>query len=215
MPNYVKHTLVIVGEQADIDLVCKTICNAEHGGIDFNNIIPMPEILHNVTSPVRIISEFEYKAQEDKKLADSLLGKEERFFTGGGITEKMQKELIKEHGYDNWYDWSCAKWGTKWNACDVSRPEMGDRNGMTTATLHFDTAWSCPFPVLEELSKLFPMVTLEVIYADEDWSNNCGEFELRAGEVIMENIPEMGSDEAKRIATEMWGPLDDDEEFEN
>lgn len=30
--------------------------------------------------------------------------------------EKQAKELIKKYGYADWYDWSIANWGTKWNA---------------------------------------------------------------------------------------------------
>jgi hypothetical protein len=217
MPNYVKHTVVIIGEQSDIELVVKSITNAEHGGgIDFNKVIPMPVELQGTRSPVKIISEKEYKKQEELKAKNSALGiSKTDMFNDDGITEAVQKDLIKRFGADNWYDWSCKHWGTKWNACDSEPPTMGERNGMTTATFNFETAWSCAYNVLEEISKNFPNVTIETMFADEDWGSNCGTFELRNGEVIDECIPDSGSEEAKMIATEMWGKWDDEEEDED
>jgi hypothetical protein len=47
---------------------------------------------------------------------------------------------------------------------------------------------------------MFPEVTFEVKYADEDFGYNVGEFVLFGGEVVSENIPDGGSVEALEIA---------------
>lgn len=216
MPNYVKHKVVIIGEQTDVELVIASICNHDKGiGIDFEKVKPMPEELHNVVSPIQIISEAEYKKQIEERNTKIALGEPEQPFGMSnvrGITQKMYDDYIKRFGAADWYEWACKNWGTKWNACDSEPAEMGERNGMTTATLRFETAWSCAVPVLEEVSRNFPNVTVEVMFADEDWSYNCGTFELRNGELVDEYIPEGGSREAKKIATEMWGNFEDEDE---
>lgn len=43
----------------------------------------------------------------------------------------------------NWYDWSLANWGTKWNAYDCSNGNDGE-----AAWIQFDTAWNIPRPVI-------------------------------------------------------------------
>jgi hypothetical protein len=88
------------------------------------------------------------------------------------FTEEELIELNKI-GYFNWYDWSNKCWGTKWNAYDVVRSE--DR-------VQFDTAWGCPYPVIEALSEKFPYETIKVLYADEDIGSNCGAFIIKNGE---------------------------------
>ena len=82
----------------------------------------------------------------------------------------------KEHGENNWYDWSCSNWGTKWNASD-SEVE-GD-------TIQFSTAWSHPEPVIEKLSKRFPDVEFTVSWEEEQGYG--AEYTILDGEVYDEN----------------------------
>ncbi len=78
-------------------------------------------------------------------------------------------------------DFARKHWGTKWNACEsVANASAG--------TAQFDTAWSCPAPVFEALSKKFPDDVIEVTFADEDIGSNCGSFTLKAGEHIASNV---------------------------
>ena len=45
----------------------------------------------------------------------------------------------EEHGSNNWYDWSIAYWGTKWDVKDVDIDDDGE-----SVTFRFDSAWSPP-----------------------------------------------------------------------
>lgn len=77
----------------------------------------------------------------------------------------------------NWYDWSIAHWGTKWNCYEIDFIEE-------EFTYAFSTAWSAPEPVIRELSRLFPEITITHMWCDEDWlSGNCGEIEIENGEI--------------------------------
>jgi len=59
----------------------------------------------------------------------------------------------------NWLDWRISNWGTKWNSYSTVLDDKG--------RIVFDTAWSCPNPVLLALSKLFPDVELHIETFDE------------------------------------------------
>lgn len=50
-------------------------------------------------------------------------------------TGKANLDSLLYTKFTNWYDWSCAYWGTKWNACDTRVKDN---------FLAFDTAWSPP-----------------------------------------------------------------------
>lgn len=80
-------------------------------------------------------------------------------------------------GFLHSMDFARDSWGTKWNACE-SKHDIG------AGTAKFETAWSCPVPVLLALSKRFPNEQIKVVYADEDIGSNCGTFTFLNGEKI-------------------------------
>lgn len=90
-------------------------------------------------------------------------------------------ENFRACGYLHSMEFARKVWGTKWNACEPkAEPDEG--------RCSFDTAWSCPEPVLVELSKRFPDDSITVTYADEDIGSNCGTFALKAGQVVEQDI---------------------------
>ena len=93
---------------------------------------------------------------------------------------KVAKELVElgkqyadnyyHYGHLTWYDYCVDKWGTKWNAqyqhqCDT---------GTGAWEISFDTAWSPPIPIFDELVFRFPEVQFEIHWADEDLGSNTG-----------------------------------------
>ena len=110
---------------------------------------------------------------------------------------------IINHGADTWYDWSCKNWGTKWNAYDCQL--IKEDNEIT-----FDTAWSCPLPILDALAKLCyeHNVSFSGRWADEDAGQNVGIFESDCDSDeywFSYNYIENGSNEAYEIYTELKG----------
>lgn len=80
------------------------------------------------------------------------------------VEEKLL--FLKENdNCDNWYDWRIHFWGTKWNANDTSV--------INDYEVEFQTAWSMPEPILEEISKKYHTV-VDVSYADEGIVENSG-----------------------------------------
>lgn len=64
--------------------------------LDFNGTVPMPEELHDMTSPC---------PPEERQLQD---------------------EYCRKYGSGNWYDWANANWDTKWGAYEIHGPERVD-----------------------------------------------------------------------------------------
>ena len=97
---------------------------------------------------------------------------------------------------DDSYNWCISNWGTKWNSYGYESIEKPDDSD----TISFLTAWSAPHPVLEKLTTMFPSVTIEHEWADEDISYNCGRRVYYDSERIEEYYPGYGSKEAYEFA---------------
>ena len=202
MPNHVVNILTISGSEELVAQIKYEISSIyEEGGkqhrlhIDFHKIAPLPVELKGTTSPVRIISQEEYDKQETRIVADDLEDHERRFGVSRGITQEMSDSFKMKYGYDNWYDWQRNSWGTKWNAYSQESRDNGD--------IKFETAWATPALLIQILSVKYPDATFKVCFADEDFGHNVGEYHIKAGDVIMENIPEGGSEDAYMMACEI------------
>jgi hypothetical protein len=79
----------------------------------------------------------------------------------------------EKYGFDDWYDWSVANWGSKWNACESDvldttvEEALADNKETASAELRFDTAWSWPEPILRKVVSMFPELVFEMA-ADEE-----------------------------------------------
>ena len=175
MPNWVKNKVCFSGNEKDIERL-KNYVKSEESAFDFNNIIPMPNEL-NVTSGsdeqtaiscARARREGKTTCEDfEKDWVRNRMSFDEWADIGENYLHNFEK-----YGSTTWYGWCCDHWGTKWNA---SEPYWSD--DMVT----FETAWSAPYPIYEELAKKFPGVDIDVDYADEDLGSNCGQITCRDG----------------------------------
>lgn len=231
MPNHVHNVLTVLGATADeCKKILKSIQDDEEGGgsISFQKIIPMPESL-NITSGSETDNSLELLltmknpdtpnyglSKIEKKVFETTVERlnESRLFTKyndhlepgvveqlleNGVTvaegEKALKNLL-EYGAKDWYDWRIKNWSTKWNAYDFGNEHLD--------YVVFNTAWSTPLPVILELSKKHRLQQFELEYADEDIGYNCGSLIIENGEVIEDNSPEEGTEEATEFASQLW-----------
>jgi len=214
MPNHVTNLLSFTGPAERIVELKNKIRGEEQGqAIDFNNIIPMPTSLQitsgsQVDYGVAIL--LSQEREDDSKLLPILnypWVKAENIKTPKKLIDhlikqgmvnldeaRMALDNLDKYGHKDWYSWSIANWGTKWNAYAISEDDH---------KIRFDTAWSTPLPIIEKLSELFFDVTIKLQYADEDFGFNCGEIILEGGNIIAENIPEGGSGEAYILASKI------------
>ncbi len=62
----------------------------------------------------------------------------------------------------NWYNWNNANWDTKWDASDPSVEVFTHE-----VVIRFSTAWSPPDPVFLAMSKMFPKLTFDIEWEEE------------------------------------------------
>lgn len=140
MPNHVYTTLTLANAKyaPKIKEAIKLI-----GGLA-EYVKPMPDEIRNTVSPVCIVNEEEKNNDPDNPQR---------------ITQAESDRLIATYGDNNWYDWACRNWGTKWGTYDHDWDEG-------TLTLHFQTAWSMLDPdILKLIAKRFGDFTM---HAEEE-----------------------------------------------
>jgi hypothetical protein len=217
MPNNITNQLKVTGSNEQVEKIFNQIRNKKKDTeenkcfIDFNNIIPMPESL-NITSGSSVDNAICILNDDKKGLLEMLdypWVKDENITNIEDLKKRLLKNLspkdlhegklsldnIRNYGHKDWYSWSLANWGTKWNA--YSQFQI-DEN-----IISFDTAWATPYPLMEELSRMFPELTIEVTYADEDIGSNCGTYTFVNGSLVDEYSPEGW--EATRFALKIKG----------
>lgn len=199
MPNHITNRITIIGTPEQVAQVREAIKGKDRF-IDFNKIAPIPKELEGTVSPMRIISQEEYDEQEERIAKDELTENEKNWGISRGLTLELADEYKNKFGHCDWYGWQTSNWGTKWNAYD--QHENGDD------CIEFNTAWNTPLTIMVKLSQMFPEVTFKVEYADEDFGYNVGVYELLDGEIIDQNIPNGGTQEAIEMAMDIKGDED-------
>jgi len=68
--------------------------------------------------------------------------------------EDKAAELIEKYGYSDWYSWCINNWGTKWDTESYDVPTITeDGEGQFVISVSFDTAWSPPTSVYEQMAE--------------------------------------------------------------
>lgn len=129
----------------------------DEGAATFQKLLPLPEELKGTTSPT-------------PKDAD----------------EKEIEYLLNKYGSSNWYDWSRANWGVKW---DASTDILYDGGNFVA----FRTAWCPPQEFISTLSQKHPEEIIEVEWEEEQGFGE--EYSIKNGKIeIIEQwpMPEFG-----------------------
>ncbi len=182
MPNHVS-TKIKFETKEGFDL----LLNKEEESVDFNTIIPMPEIISNDSISNEVAEATNYLCKE--RGIDFTMGfsfnpiTKEKFEKLSDSVKEGAERMIKaklETGHFDWYGWRIHHWGTKWGAYNSTINEE-------TLTIYFDTAWSTPQPIFEKLAELLPNDRFVAEYADEDLGSNCGSYTNEGGILIWES----------------------------
>lgn len=117
MPNWCYNNLDITATTDEQKAMLERVSRAEPEDGFIGMFLPLPEALKETTSPTPQPGQANYKGEQP--VVD---------------------------GFDNWYDWQVANWGTKWD------PDLqgADFDG-TTLSVSFDSAWSPPMAFYEWL----------------------------------------------------------------
>lgn len=183
MPNHYTTKLQIRGSKADI-----ATFNERHFvriddelKFDFNTIIPMPSILRNSESSSTVddglaVMGSKLARQPIEAYLENKRIKEKGISTIEGVKRLLVEqspdcltkallaiEAYRQTGHTNWYTWSNANWGTKWNSYELcvtcNRPTM--------LNFTFCTAWAPPIPIIVKLVEMYPLLTIKTKGQDE------------------------------------------------
>lgn len=221
MPNHTANNFSVFGPKDD---VLRFVAQAKGADseLDFNKLVPIPELLRNTTMPTRIMSQKEiddvWADWNKRKEAGELNNHEKDRPYGLGITQALSDELVAKYGYDNWYDWSVFNWGTKWNAYDVTEWSIneGHWNGEnSSATIYYETAWSPATALWLKVSQDYPTLDFYHEFADEGGSF-LGSETIRDGRIISEEEFEWDSDDGIELREGLgrYWPEDAEDEVE-
>ena len=157
MPNWCSNRVTVWSDDEETMKKFKEAVSIEFNGTDkdgpwsryqpfsFEAILPMPEELRNIQSPVTIATEEEMKEYKKKWNRDYC----------PHITQEESDRLDELYDNNNWYDWSIDNWGVKWDCSDV---EVTEEFGDTEITYTFDTPWGPPEEIYALLVAKFPEV---------------------------------------------------------
>ena len=153
MPNWCSNRVTVWSDNTSDMQEFKELVKGENGRpFSFNSIIPMPEELHTVQSPVRIMTEEEIEEYK-KEHSDS-----EWMIGTLPITQEYSDELDAKYGDNNWYDWCINNWGVKWDCADGTiTEEFADLE----LTYRFDTPWGPPQEIYNYLEARFPEIHIQ------------------------------------------------------
>ena len=161
MPNHTINNVDIAvntGEEKEVLALAelKNKLNISENQFDFEGIIPMPKDLHKAL-------EVEPFTEDDEWEHDM-----------GHLVPKdvnIRKQWVKKYGFDNWFEWRCKNWDTKWNSYSVEV----DANFDDELTVQFMTAWSAPLKIFEKIKEYCEEYNLslhwEVSYEDDGYQN--------------------------------------------
>ena len=145
MPNHTTNFVTIetntnVQEEIQALKELKNDLRIKEDIFDFNGIIPMPE---EIKKGATLGLDFETGEKREHK----------DYVLDGGVYKPKhrlaRKRLMVEYGADNWYDFSCLHWGTKWNAYEIEVIQ----NEEHTLFVSFLTAWDSPRGIAERIKR--------------------------------------------------------------
>lgn len=214
MPNHIQNKLRVYSENSnDIKVFLENI-KSEKRVIDFDKIIPMPNVLNDTESSTSVSkSLYYYLLMTDNNDLLNIVPHKSLFSADSfnDCTKDEKDEMMKlgekyfsiykECGAFNWYDWRCDNWGTKWNAYESYLCKSLDNKEVL---IEFQTAWNGVPYLIEKLVSSYPNLSFEYKFADEDTGYNCGNGKGENGLFTFYYIGGCNAESIK-IYAECWG----------
>lgn len=175
MPNWCNNSITLKHKDpAMIERAFQALCKGEF----LNEFIPIPQELKDTVAG--------FKGESERE-----------------AHEAQQKANIEKHGYKDWYDFSVAEWGTKW--------DVGGDDGLiqklddNTLEASFDSAWSPPTNAYEKLAAMGFEIKA---YYDECGMAFCGVWTGNE-EDFYDDYYEYGSETSETVRVAVGEELDD------
>jgi hypothetical protein len=184
MPNHVSNCLDITGPS---DQIREFAHKFEKDG--YNVIKPVPEEIRDICCGSVTINNVQYthwRKNPNIDYSSDNISYENKIIP---LSEDEWENLVMKYGQANSLDWGIVNWGTKWNAYQLrvlySEPWIENEIEYISAFIYFNSAWSPPIPVVEELPKLHPEWIIALAYCEQG-SNYIGKdfFTVENGRLI-------------------------------
>jgi hypothetical protein len=186
MPNWVFNSLVVSGEQSELDKMVAQLNQPfvkhfpEHK-FENGEIVWVADEQHydnpvfafwNIVKPTDLEA---YYATDTFKGNKNITIDED----GKMNNDSFMKEFVRSMKEDqDWYHWNCRNWGTKWDVSVVNGNEYPNTiktvNDDGSILYQFETAWSPVGEVLMKLSEQYPTLNFDYEYEEEQgWGGSC------------------------------------------
>jgi len=170
MPNWCYNNLDITAKTPEQMEMLDRVSKAEAADGFISMFLPLPEALKETTSPAPQPGQANYKGEQP--VVD---------------------------GFDNWYDWQVAKWGTKWD------PEVMDCDyDGETLTVSFDSAWAPPIAFYEWLVEQGYEVSANYYEPGMDYA---GEW-VNGDDFMLENVSDLARQTEESLSTREYDILE-------
>lgn len=190
MPNWCDNRLLITGDKETIMTFIEKVTNKDEQAEKrkqaydiLGNLYPTPQELVDTMSG--------FTQDPEKKAA----------------LEAKQASNRAKYGYQDWYEWNCANWGTKWGDSDtfiVDEDPFVTPDGEAHIQFGFQSAWSPPIQGIAHIATLFPTLEFALAYYEEgmdfyglttftsdgDYLDNCEEISSIEGMAELDAIDE-------------------------
>jgi hypothetical protein len=200
MPNHVTHRVrAYCPAEGRIAAFLAAVTTTRENGdriFDFNTLIPMPPGMAETVSGSSesyalwalgepaggVMSEpcdpraYPWAETQGLKTREDVLAWLKKDHPTAIPTAEKMIQLHRQTGHYNWYGWSVANWGTKWNAYQFHVVSQTEHD----LEFRFDTAWSPPEPIFEKICETYPDIAFHIVCYDEG-SNFSGEGSLAGG----------------------------------
>ena len=186
MPNWVFNTLVVSGEQSELDKMAEQLNQPfvkhfpEHK-FENGEIVWVADEQHydnpvfafwNIVKPTDLEAYYErdtFKGNKNIKVDEN----------GKMDNDSFMTEFVRSMREDqDWYHWNCRNWGTKWDVAVDNKSDYSDTrmtlNDDGSILYQFETAWSPVGEVLMKLSEMYPTLEFDYEYEEETgWGGSC------------------------------------------
>ena len=179
MPNWVFNSLVVSGEQSELDKMVEQLNQP------FEKHFPDSKFNQETkewdkTPAVQVYDNPVFAFWNIVKPTDLSAYYEEEVFKKPTIApEDFMQEFVRSMRDDqDWYHWNCRNWGTKWDVGVVNGHEYPNTiktvNDDGSILYQFETAWSPVGEVLMKLSEQYPTLEFDYEYEEEQgWGGSC------------------------------------------
>jgi len=106
-----------------------------------------------------LILEYNKEGNNATSLQD-IIDSNHHWFSGVAQQALKNQQAKIATGFSDWYEWSYANWGVKWDASNLKIKELSDFN---TIVFSFNSPWGTPTKFVEELSKMYPHAIFELV----------------------------------------------------